>query len=102
MPAYAAQYGHFTAANMAAALQGFSGVLASSPALQQAAHAAKLHAQVRLFTPIASQSPYSTLRRDAPYTVAFIGGAHRADAFKTFVFPALQGLSQTIDRKSVV
>ncbi len=82
------------------ALQGFSGVLVSTPSLQSYFLDENLHQQVVVLPPAESTlssraSPLLPIAQSQRLKLAFIGGGHRGDVFLQFVVPTLVTLSAT-------
>lgn len=80
-------------------LEGFSGVLLSSAALIECFRSNRLHDKLYYLPPIAkpaaAQIPGSSDDANERFTIAFLGGPHRAENFFRYVVPAIRRLAQT-------
>ena len=104
---YGPYWSAYTNENVRRALAGFDGVLLASRPLLQYFEEQALHPNLIEYPPIA----WPVLRRrdagwgrDAgePFRIAFFGGEHRRDLFRTLVYPAAQRLAAEVPVELVV
>ena len=79
--------------NVKRILQGFAGVLASTPPLQADIIARGLHANVALFPPIAI-GPVAESRPRTSTNIAFFGGSHLHGPLQRAILPAIRRIAR--------
>lgn len=108
-PEFAEYLAPYDVENLALSLTSFTGVLLSTPALIDYFASHRIHSKLCLFPPISKRPVLASLAElpmDAfstqPFTVLFFGGAHRVDAFKRVVLPALGSFSEVVPLRLIV
>lgn len=97
----------YTSENLQTLLQGFSGVLASTPALAKYFLQEKIHHKVEVFPPVLPDSswfdyPALSPKPEGVFRIGVIGGNHRYQHFLDTIQPALERLAREYRIEMVV
>ena len=101
------KYSMYRPENIRQFMHLFAGVLTSTNAIQQYFRDQKLHDNVLVYPPI-STLPLKHREAALPpkqsdsFRVLFFGGAHRIEALRKFILPALERLSNDIDIELII